>query len=532
MKKEATARSHSVQLLLERWRRTEMSLTMTDKYHIKWLYEKEGLTYKEIEDRTGHCYRTIKRYVESDDLSQTTVRKPREPVCPVLEPCLEMTDRILEEDRNVHRKQRHTARAIHTKLKEAGFSCSYESVKRYVRKKREQMNTAEVIALPLKHRPGSSQADFGEAWYTTLEGHKRKAWLLNASFPYSNRVFPQLLPSQNALCLFEGLRRIFEFIGGVPAVIRFDNMSTAVAKVGKGRERQLTDEFMRFQLHYGFECEFCAPAAPQSKGHVENMVGYVRRNTMAGEPTIADLHAFNDELFRWSDEDAQRVHFAKNVPQNELWQEERQHLLDLPRNPLDVFDTRICRADGCGIVRIDGCRYGVGENLQKKEIEARIRWDSVELYHNGEKIVRYNRSYVKGEEQYNPVLLIQAWIRKPAAMEETRHFDELPPGWRNHLSALPVRERPDALSILRELLRNPVSSSEACDEALACAGRRGRIDRETVMQFFWQKIHPGKTAPPIERFEDGMPSVSVQSGSQLHEYDKLFGGRTFDSAGN
>lgn len=379
-----------------------MSLTMTDKYHIKCLYEKEGLTYKEIAKRTGHCYRTIKKYVESEDLSQTAVRKPRELVYPVLEPCLGTIDRILEEDRKVHRKQRHTAKAIHAKLKEAGYICSYESVKRYVRKRKEEMNTAETVALPLEHRPGSAQADFGEAWYTTPEGHKRKAWLLIVSFAYSNRVFAQLLPSQNALCLFEGLRRIFEFIGGVPRVIRFDNMSTAVAKIGKGQDRKLTDGFMRFRLHYDFECEFCAPTAPQSKGHVENMVGYVRRNTMAGEPTIADLKTFNDKLLRWCDKDAQRVHFARNVPQNELWQDEQPHLLTLPGKPLDMFDTKICRADGCGIVRIDSCRYGVGENLQKKEIEARIRWNSVELYHNGKEIVCYERSYVKVKSSTTP----------------------------------------------------------------------------------------------------------------------------------
>lgn len=75
-----------------------------------------------------------------------------------------------------------------------------------------------------------------------------------------------------------GMQRIFEYIGGVPIRIRFDNMSTAVAQVLEGRERILTEGFSRFKLHYRFQADFCNPAAGNEKGNVENKVGYTRRN--------------------------------------------------------------------------------------------------------------------------------------------------------------------------------------------------------------------------------------------------------------
>lgn len=106
------------------------------------------------------------------------------------------------------------------------------------------------------------------------------------SFPYSDKAYAQVFPSQNQECLLIGMRRIFEYIGGVPARIRFDNMSTAVAQVLEGTERKLTDGFTRFMLHYRFQADFCNPASGNEKGNVENKVGYIRRNALVPIPTI------------------------------------------------------------------------------------------------------------------------------------------------------------------------------------------------------------------------------------------------------
>jgi transposase len=97
------------------------------------------------------------------------------------------------------------------------------------------------------------------------------------SFPFSNAGFVYPLPAQNQECFLEGMKRLFEHIGGVPRRLRFDNLPAAVVSVGKGGERELTEMFTRFKLHYRFEAEFCGPAKGNEKGHVENKVGYTRR---------------------------------------------------------------------------------------------------------------------------------------------------------------------------------------------------------------------------------------------------------------
>lgn len=76
-----------------------------------------------------------------------------------------------------------------------------------------------------------AQVDFGEIVYLDESGSEHKAYELIVSFPYSDKAYVQVFPSQNQECLLTGMRSVFEYIGGVPQVIRFDNMSTAVVKV-------------------------------------------------------------------------------------------------------------------------------------------------------------------------------------------------------------------------------------------------------------------------------------------------------------
>jgi len=85
------------------------------------------------------------------------------------------------------------------------------------------------------------------------------------------------------------MKRIFEYIGGIPLRLRFDNMTTAVAQVLKDGERVLTEGFTRFMLHCIFRADFCNPASGNEKGNVEKKVGYSRRNASASVPSLPRL---------------------------------------------------------------------------------------------------------------------------------------------------------------------------------------------------------------------------------------------------
>ena len=128
-------------------------------------------------------------------------------------------------------------------------------------KKRVSLSQGKSGFLPISHPMAYAQVDFGEIVYLDKSGIEHKAHELIVSFPYSNKAYVQVFPSQNQECLLTGMRSVFEYIGGVPRVIRFDNMSTAVVNVLDGGERELTEGFTRFKLHYRFNSEFCNPAS-------------------------------------------------------------------------------------------------------------------------------------------------------------------------------------------------------------------------------------------------------------------------------
>ena len=226
-------------------------LRMAQIDYIKDLYENEDLSLREISRRTGHSFQTVQKYAYQENWSAEQLPNLEAENYPNLEKYIPSTDEWMELDRKLPRKQRHTAmRIYHRLVEEQGYQGSYSSVKRYVRKKKFVLKLAAEGYLPLAQPCGYGQVDFGESLYYDSQGRERKGYALTVSFPQSNKGYTQFFPSQNQECLLEGLKRVFEHIGGVPPRLRFDNLSTAVVKVLEGGERELTEGFTRFMLHF------------------------------------------------------------------------------------------------------------------------------------------------------------------------------------------------------------------------------------------------------------------------------------------
>ena len=205
--------------------------------------------------------------------------KPRRPS--ILDPLLPVVHQILEDDKKAPKKQRHTAKRIFDRLKaEHGYQGGLTIVKDAVRAWR--LSTAEVF-VPLAHPPGEAQADFGHA-EVILDGQATKVAVFVMTMPYSDAIFTCTFPRECTEALLEGHVRAFEFFGGVPRRISYDNSRIAVARITGTRDRKLTDEFLRLESHHLFEHHFCLVRRPNEKGHVETLVGFARRNFLVPVP--------------------------------------------------------------------------------------------------------------------------------------------------------------------------------------------------------------------------------------------------------
>ena len=152
-------------------------------------------------------------------------RRQDRPRRPRLEPFTGVIDAILEADRQVPRKQRHTAKRIFERLRdEHGFDGGYTTVKDYVREHRRR--TQEMF-VPLSHPPGHAQCDFGEA-VAVIAGVERKVHYLVLDLPHSDGCFMKAYPAETTEAFLDGHVSAFAFLGGVPQSILYDNTKLAV----------------------------------------------------------------------------------------------------------------------------------------------------------------------------------------------------------------------------------------------------------------------------------------------------------------
>lgn len=290
---------------------------------------RNGESVASIARKTHVSEPTVREYLAKEDLSAVpSVRKPR---ASVIDPYLPVIEQWLAEDRANWRKQRHTATRIWERLRdEHGAEVSLSTVTRAVaRLRREFAAERDEAFMDLVWHPGEAQADFGEV-DVLLRGVVQRMHHFVLDFPYSNVGLVQLMPGENAECTCLALRNLFEWLGGVPERIVFDN-AAGVGHKGYGeREPRLTHLFQAFQAHYGFDCSFCNPYSGHEKGAVESKVGMVRRKLFVPRPSVWSLENFNAGLPDRCLELATKPHYRKDTEERGLFSEDRAALLPLP----------------------------------------------------------------------------------------------------------------------------------------------------------------------------------------------------------
>ena len=270
--------------------------------------------------------------------------------------------------------------------------------------------------------------DFGKVLVVGASGVEETWHELVISFPWSNAGFAQICRYETKECLCEGLMRIFEFIGGVPLRILFDNMSSAVVHIEEHGKRQLTEMFMRFTMHHRFKAEFCNPDSPNEKGNVENKVGYIRRNYLLPPPRIEDLEEFNRNLLEQCMADLQREHYVKKEQISNLFEAEKEALIPLPRERFRVFTLEKVKTDKYSFIHFDKNQYSTAPEYAECEMWLEVGTSELRVLNEKyEQIAIHKRKY---GHQIEPAINFENYIgalsRKPRAFLASPYFLTLP----------------------------------------------------------------------------------------------------------
>ena len=202
----------------------------------------EGMSTREASRVFGLDRKTVRKMLSFS--VPPGYRRGKPPRRPKLGPFTGIIDRILEDDRTSHHKQRHTAKRIFDRLRdEYGFTGGYTIVKDYVRERR--LRSREMF-VPLVHSPGHAQADFGEAM-AVIGGVARKVHFLAFDLPHSDACFVKAYPAETTEAFCDGHNAAVAFFGGVPRSILYDNTKLAVARILGDGKRQRTRVFTELQ---------------------------------------------------------------------------------------------------------------------------------------------------------------------------------------------------------------------------------------------------------------------------------------------
>ena len=286
------------------------------------------------------------------------------------------------------------------------------------------------------------------------DGAFKDVKVLVMTFPFSNAGFAVTLPAENQECLLEGMKELFRQAGGVPRKIRIDNMSTAVTQTKSRTEPAiLTDGFLRFATHYGFETQVCNPRSGNEKGSVENKVGYVRYNFFSSTPIMKDFVSFNEALAKGLAQDRERIHYEKQVRIDELWLTEKVDLLALPDVDYPVFKEMEVKANKYNEIKLDNERIHIPRARNYSIIYGLLRFDSYQLIStDGEIISEGLRPYMMKKRAIDWQAIFLDWRRKPRAMHYSRYWKYLPERIKLFLSHPDWKEQDQRLNRLLSLL--------------------------------------------------------------------------------
>ena len=466
-----------------------------------------GDSVAQVAREEGVSEPTVRKYRDMDDMSpQLPVKKERGSK---LDPYKPIIDAWLIEDRKRRRKQRHTAKRVHERLKaEHGYEGGYSLVQAYVKQRKAEVRAAADMFLELEWAPGEAQVDFGECEFRVL-GVVRTVHYLVATFPFSNVSLAQVFWGENSECVCEGLKAIFEFAGGVPARLVFDNATGVGRRIGE--EIRTAATFRAFAAHYGFEFTFCNPYSGHEKGAVENAVGAIRRNLFVPMPSIDNVRAYNKRLLGKCMDRASKDHYEKAEPERQLFVEDRAALLDLPAKPFRVFKPDTCKTDKYGRACLEGRhRYPLGpEHACERALVELGAFDVAFFDERGGKIASFERAYGDAPtEATDPLSQLALLCRKPGAWRNSQVRAAIPDDLRRHMDALSKAGRKDALRAMRD--------------ASAQAGWAATVEAMTALAASGGALAPADVMLGAMFVANGQHAVDYESAADLSGYDAAF----------
>jgi len=502
-------------------------IRVEDREAIRRAYFVEHKSIRKIATELHHSRRSVRAALKEAEPQPYTLKVARP--APQLGEFKTLLAELLAESANWPKKQRYTGHTLYEALVQKGYSGSEASVRSHLAQLRKA-EAKRAVYLPLEFDPGQdAQVDWGEA-EVVMGGEAVTVQLFVLRLCYSRKLFVRAYPTQKQEAFFEGHVAAFEYLGGVPHRLTYDNLSTAVLRVLEGRNRTEQETFIAFRSHYLFESRFCTPGQGHEKGGVESGVGYARRNFLVPRLVVADYAELNAHLLAACQADDQRTVDRQAQSIGQMWTVEQPQLRPLPEHAFACCVTRPVTLNAYSQVEFETNRYSVPVEAAYRQLVLKAYPFQIEILHAEQVVARHPRSYGHKTEICDPWHYLALLEQRPGAFEHAKPLRQ----WRTHWP--PVYEQllahlrahqpegeaiPEFVRILR-LQRE--FSAELLERAITTALGQGGVHLEGLRLRLRQWQQPELALAPLDLSSRPHLAGWGQAAVDLRQYEALLEG--------
>jgi transposase len=345
-------------------------------FMIKDLY-RQGWSISEIARHTGYNRRTVSKYAKA---KVPPVSKKRSAKPSKLDAFKDYIIQRLNSDPL-------TASRIYREIRDMGFTGKYTIVKDFIRKVRPPKSVLAVYRFETE--PGrQAQADWAECGRIEIDGKVQKLYCFNMVLGYSRMTYAEFTLSIDTPTLIQCHLNAFDFFGGYPEEILYDNMKQIVIKrTMRSSDSEWNTQFEQFFMHYGFAPRLHRPYRPQTKGKIENTVGFVKRDFFMGS-SFCSFSDINNQLRSWLNRVNRRIHGTTfEIPAERFKLENLTSLDGVPPYTIIREVTRIISRDSH--ISYNGNHYSVLYKYAGREARVQIEGNRIRILVGSEKVCEH-----------------------------------------------------------------------------------------------------------------------------------------------
>ncbi len=392
-------------------------------------------------------------------------------------------------------QQLRTLKQLHADLMVLGFTGSYGRVAAFARnwrtdRQRESQTTGRGTFVPLIFGPGEAfQFDWSED-FAVLGGERTKLQVAHIKLSHSRAFLVRAYLLQTHEMLFDTHWHGFRVFGGIPGRGIYDNMSTAVTNILRGKEREYSQRFAQMCSHYLVKPVACTPGAGWEKGQVEKQVRDVRQWLFIPKPKFINL----EELNQWLHDRCTQISHERKHPEykdrtiQDVFKEEQTSLIPVTTE-FEGYVEKECSVSSTSLVRYDRNHYSVPCKIAGQTTTIRAKANLILIIENGEQIASHQRIFDREKTIYNPWHYLDVLERKPGALRNGAPFQDwqLPSGLKrlqSRLSQVTGGDRQFVDILFAARLHGVDVTDKVCRKALS----QGIIQSDVILNFLAREL--------------------------------------------